>query len=320
MVDEAQENPATVAPDETPDLGAAARAESRREAWLGYALMLPALAIMIALVGYPTLYAIWLSFHHKLLAVKGAPFAGLENYVNVLGGELFWSSLLRTAIFTISVVTLKATLGMATALVLNERWPGRGLARAVVLLPWALPPLTAVLTWRFLFSDTSNVLNHLLQRVHLIDKPISWLGTAEYAMPAVILVNVWRGFPFFAITLLAGLVTIPRDLYDSAKVDGAGLVHRFTHITLPGLMPVLMVSLMLSSIWTFNEFTSVYLLTWGGPGEATTTIPIAAYLQAFVMGARNLSVAVVYPILTFPILIFLIWLLNRSMVKREDET
>ena len=185
---------------------------------LGFALMVPALAVIIGLVGYPTLYAIWISLHTKLLAVKDMPFVGIENYITVLTRGNFWPALCRTIYFTVVSVAIKVCIGMATALVLNESWPGRGLARAAVLLPWALPPLTAVVTWRFLFNDTTNVLNYILVKAHLIEKPILWLAKAEYAMPSAIIVSVWQGFPFFAITLLAGLSPIPDDLLDRKSV------------------------------------------------------------------------------------------------------
>lgn len=288
-----------------------------RDTVWGYGLMIPALILIGALVGYPTLYALWLSFHQKLLAVKGTPYVGLSNYAEVLQSKFFWTSLVRTVIYVTAAVAFKLFFGMATALALNEKWPGRIVSRAIVLLPWALPPLTVVLTWRFLLSDTTNVVNYLLMKAHLIDVPIPWLGTATYAFISAVAVNVWRGFPFFTITLLAGLSSIPQHLYDAAEVDGADTIQRFIHVTLPGVFPILIVTLMLSSIWTFNEFTSIWLLTWGGPGDATTTLPIAVYLEAFVKGTQNLSKAVIYTILVFPILFAMIWILNRSIARKE---
>jgi len=288
-----------------------------KDALLGYALMLPALAAILALVAYPTLYAVWMSFYRKLLGVPSIPFVGLDNYVAVLTGTLFWPSLARTIVFTVVAVAFKLVIGLATALVLNESWRGRGLARAVVLLPWALPPLTAVLTWRFLMSDATNVLNYILFKANLIETPIPWLYDPGWAMGSAIFINVWRGFPFFAITLLAGLAAVSHDLYDAAKVDGAAVFQRFWHVTVPGIFPVLMVSLTLSLIWTINEFGGIWLLTVGGPGEATTTLGVATYLVGFV-GVRNLSQAAVYSILAFPILIILIVVLNRAISAREE--
>ena len=289
-----------------------------KETVLGIALMVPALATIAGLIGYPTLYAIWISLHTKLLGVRDMPFVGLVNYAAVLTEGNFWPALGRTFYFTLASVAIKVCVGMATALVLNENWPGRGLARAAVLLPWALPPLTAVVTWRFLFNDTTNVLNYILVKAHLIEKPILWLAKAEYAMPSAIIVGVWQGFPFFAITLLAGLSPIPDDLYDAAKVDGAGIIHRFLFVSLPGVFPVLMVALTLSTIWTFNQFTVIWLLTTGGPGEATTTLPIAAYMESFAAGSKNLSKGAVYAVLTFPVLVGLVLLLNHFISSREE--
>jgi multiple sugar transport system permease protein len=279
--------------------------------------MLPALVAILALVAYPTFYAIGMSFYRKLLGAAEIPFVGLDNYITVLTGKLFWPSLVRTIVFTLFSVALKLVIGLVTALVLNETWRGRGLARAAVLLPWALPPLTAVLTWRFLMSDATNVLNYLLFKANLIQTPVPWLYDPEWAMGSIIFINVWRGFPFFAITLLAGLAAVSPDLYDAAKVDGAGIFQRFWNVTLPGIFPVLMVSLILSTIWTANEFGGIWLLTTGGPGQATTTLGVATYLVGFV-GVRNLSQAAVYSILAFPILIVLVILLSRAISAREE--
>jgi ABC-type sugar transport system permease subunit len=291
-----------------------------RDMWLGYALIFPALIAILALVAYPTVYAIWMSFHQKLLGGANVPYVGWENYVTVLSGDLFWPSLNRTIFYTVVSVAIKLVVGLITALVLNETWRGRGLVRAAVLLPWALPPLTAVLTWRFLLSDSSNVLNYMLRQAGLISRQLPWLYDPEWAMASVILVNVWRGFPFFAITLLAGLATVGHDLYDAAKVDGAGTLQRFWNVTVPGIFPVLLVSTTLSSIWTANEFAGIWLLTTGGPGTATATLGLTSYLVGFVQGARNMSQAAVYSILTFPILIALVVVLSRAVAAREEET
>ncbi len=295
------------------------RPPGTKDTLLGYGLILPALLAILALVAYPTLYAIWMSFHQKLLGGANVPYVGWENYVAVLGGDLFWSSLNRTVFYTVVSVAIKLVVGLITALVLNENWRGRGLARAAVLLPWALPPLTAVLTWRFLLSDSTNVLNYIFMQIGLVSKPVPWLYDPAWAMASAILVNVWRGFPFFAITLLAGLATVGGDLYDAAKVDGAGTLQRFWNVTVPGVLPVLLVSTTLSSIWTANEFAGIWLLTTGGPGTATATLGVTSYMVGFVQGARNMSQAAVYSILTFPILIGLVVVLSRAVVAREEE-
>ena len=195
---------------------------------------------------------------------------------------------------------------------------GGGWARAAVLLPWALPPLTAVVTWRFLFNDTTNVLNYILIKAHLIEKPILWLAKVEYAMPSAIIVGVWQGFPFFAITLLAGLSPIPDDLYDAAKVDGAGIIHRFLYVSLPAVFPVLMVAVTPVHHLDLQPVHRHLAADPGGTGEATTTLPIAAYQQAFVAGSKNLSRGAVYAVLTFPVLVILVLLLNHFISSREE--
>lgn len=288
-----------------------------RNALFGHALMLPALVAILGLVGYPTVYALWMTFYRKLLAVPLAPYIGLENYRTVLNGPLFWTALEHTLVFTVVSVALKLVIGLATALVLNEQWRGRGLARAAVLLPWALPPLTAVLTWRFLMSDSTSVLSYIFRKAHIIEDPIPWLYDPAWAMGSIILVNVWRGFPFFAITLLAGLAGVSQDQYEAAEVDGAGVISRFWHVTVPGIFPVLTVSLTLSLIWTINEFGGIWLLTGGGPGTETTTLGVATYVVGFA-GVRNLSQAAVYSILAFPIMFVLVIVLSKAIAKREE--
>jgi len=274
---------------------------------------------VFAVVAYPTAYAIWMSFHKFIIGQLDRPYVGFANYIAVIGKPFFWESFLRSVNYVAVAIPLKFLFGLITALVLNEKFRGRGWLRALVLIPWALPPLTSVMTWKFIFHDTTAVLSTFLMYINIIERPISFLGLPQYAMNSAIVVNVWRGFPFFAITLLAGLSPIPDELYDAAKVDGANAIQRFFAVTLPSVWPVALVSLILSTIWTLNEFPSIYLLTEGGPFRSTMTLALSGYFTAFVHGSRQMSQAVIYSLGLVPLMVGLIAFLARAMAKREEQ-
>jgi multiple sugar transport system permease protein len=290
----------------------------RPEARMGYLLYLPAGLVLLLLVGYPASYALYQSLFDKVLVVRDAPFVGLQNYIKVASLSEFWPVWRFTAVYTATCVFFKLVLGMATALMLHEPLRGRGLMRGLILLPWALPTLSTAVIWRWLFSDTFNVVNYVLLKSGLISTSIPWLYGVFYAPITLILANVWRGFPFFTITLLAGLQPIPEDRYDAAKVDGANVFQRFWHVTLPGVAPVLAITTLLSTIWTFNDFDLPWLLTRGGPGYATTNLPVLAYLTGLT-GRYSISQAVSIGVMSTPILIVLILLLSRYLALREAE-
>ena len=293
---------------------------SERRNWiLAWCLVAPTLILVFAVVAYPTAYAIWMSFHKFIIGQLDRPYVGFDNYIAVIGEPFFWESFLRSVNYVGVAIPLKFLFGLITALVLNEKFRGRGWLRALVLIPWALPPLTSVMTWKFIFHDTTAVLSTFLMYINIIERPISFLGLPQYAMNSAIVVNVWRGFPFFAITLLAGLSPIPDELYDAAKVDGANSIQRFFAVTLPSLWPVALVSLILSTIWTLNEFPSIYLLTEGGPFRSTMTLALSGYFTAFVHGSRHMSQAVIYSLGLVPLMVGLIAFLARAMAKREEQ-
>jgi len=286
---------------------------------LAWCLVAPTLILVFAVVAYPTAYAIWMSFHKFIIGQLDRPYVGFANYIAVIGKPFFWESFLRSVNYVAVAIPLKFLFGLITALVLNEKFRGRGWLRALVLIPWALPPLTSVMTWKFIFHDTTAVLSTFLMYINIIERPISFLGLPQYAMNSAIVVNVWRGFPFFAITLLAGLSPIPDELYDAAKVDGANAIQRFFAVTLPSVWPVALVSLILSTIWTLNEFPSIYLLTEGGPFRSTMTLALSGYFTAFVHGSRQMSQAVIYSLGLVPLMVGLIAFLARAMAKREEQ-
>src|SRR5713101_921809 len=289
---------------------------ARDEAVFGYGLLLPAAALIVVLVGIPFLRALWLSFHRKLLGSDDAPWIGLQNYASLLSDVVFWQAVKNTFVFTVGSIGTKLAIGLVIALILNEALPLRGLWRSIVMLPYAMPTLVSVLVWKWMYNDVAGVLDYLALQTKLADHPILWLGDPAIAMPAVIAVNVWRGFPFFVITILAGLQTVPQELYDAAKVDGAGVWARFSKVTLPGILPVVAVTTLFSAILTFNDFSIIWILTQGGPGNATQVLSTLTYRIS--IPGLELGKGVAVSVLMLPIMVGLILLLNRFISRREE--
>jgi ABC-type sugar transport system permease subunit len=245
------------------------------------ALLAPTVLLLVGLVLYPFLYAIWLGFTDKTVGSTGQ-FIGLANFRYVIAWPQFSAALVNTVVFTVAAVAIKFVLGMAVALVLNQRIRGRNFFRAFLLLPWVMPAFVVYLVWRWLYDPLSGLLNQALLDVGLIAGPIAFLSERSTAMASVIIAHVWRAFPFFAISFLAGMQTIGQELYDSAQVDGASRWQQFHYITLPGLYHIIGVVLLLSTIWTANAFEPVYLLTGGGPSDATMVYTLLVYLMGMV--------------------------------------
>ena len=294
----------------------ALRVPRSSDAWFGYALLLPAVALITVLIGYPFVRALWLSFHKKLLGAAAAPWIGLGNYESLLRDPRFWAAVKNVFIFTGASVALKLLIGLVVALILHEALPLRNLWRSIVLLPYAMPTLVSVLIWKWMYNDTAGVLNYLLTETNIRQGPMLWLADPGKAMASVIAVNVWRGFPFFVLTLLAGLQAVPQDLYEAAKVDGAGVWARFRAVTLPGILPVMAVVTLFSTILTFNDFAIIWVLTRGGPGNATDVLATLTYKIA--IPGLELGKGVAVSVLMLPILVVLIVLLNRFISRREE--
>jgi len=288
------------------------RSLARDEAVFGYMLLLPAAVLIVVLVGVPFLNALWLSFHRKLLGAQDAPWIGLQNYATLLLDSTFWLAVRNTFVFTVGSIGCKLVIGLVIALILNEALPLRALWRSIVLLPYAMPTLVSVLVWKWMYNDVAGVLNYI------VGQHVLWLGDPNIAMPAVIAVNVWRGFPFFVITFLAGLQTVPQELYDAAKVDGGGVWARFRHVTIPGILPIIAVTTLFSAILTFNDFSIIWILTQGGPGNATNVLATLTYKIA--IPGLELGKGVAVSVLMLPILVVMIVLLTRFISRREEVT
>ncbi len=202
------------------------------------------------------------------------------------------------------------------ALILNVNFKGRNITRALLLIPWTLPNVVAVLNWRWIFSDIGGVANQLLRIIGVTDQNIVWFGDATLAFVCIVIVNVWRGTPFFGISILAQLQTIPVDYYEAASIDGASKWKQFIHITLPEIKNVIYLSALMSTIWTLNEFESVWLLTGGGPNRATEVVNIYSYKTA--MSSMQLGKGVTVSVLLMPVLLILIGFISRKMFAKES--
>jgi multiple sugar transport system permease protein len=247
-----------------------------------WALLAPALLATTVVVFLPVLVTLWMSLHRIVLfQPRVTPFIGLANYFSLFRDPAFWMSLGHSLVWVIGGVSLQFSLGFAAALLLNRRFAWRGLARALIVVPWALPSVIIGLIWTWMLDFNLGVINALLVRSGLLAHPIAWLAQPVTAMAAVILALTWQGFPFFAVTLLAGLQGIPREHYEAAAIDGAGTVRSFWHITLPGLAPVMATALLLRMIWVANSLDLIFVMTGGGPGTATETLPLYAFLKAW---------------------------------------
>ena len=240
-----------------------------RESILGPVFVTPALILLVLLVLYPFVMALYFSLSNAFIG-RPSEFVGIRNFVKLWDSDAFRQTFQNAFVFTGIAVVFKVVLGIALALLLNEQLWFKRMIRGAVLLPWVIPTALSTLGWWWMFNSLYSVVNWTGIALGIMDPPgPNWLGQKYYAMAAVITVNVWRGLPFFAITILAGLVAIPKELYEAAHADGAGAGARFWHITLPLLKPVLAVVVLFSTIFTFSDFNIVYVLTRGGPINST---------------------------------------------------
>ena len=278
---------------------------------LGLLFVLPIVVLVLALVAYPFCYAIYLSMTRKFVGMPPV-FVGLENYIRLASDGFFQRAVWNSVIFVFGSVIFKLVLGMAMALVLTSRIRFRSLLTGILLVPWVAPTVVSALNFLWIYDGSLGVLNYLLVKVfRILPQGVGWLSEAGTAMAAVIFVNIWRGFPFFGISFLAGMKAIPAELYEAASVDGANAFQRFVHVTLPGLRNIVIIVVLLSTIWTFNDFAIVYILTKGGPGGATMVLPVFTYELAF--GAQRLGDAIAVALYMLPPLAVVIIVLARHM-------
>ena len=299
-------------------LHAPGRRERFRQWWeqehvFGYGLILPALVLLGCLVAYPFGMAVYFSLSDYWVGSPGS-FVGLGNFREILANDVFRQTVQNSFVFTALALTLKTVLGVWLAVLLARDVRGKRLLRGAVLLPWVIPTALSTLGWWWMFDSLYSVVNWTAIRLGVMSAPgPNWLGQSAWAMAAVVIVNTWRGLPFFAITVLAGLISIPREFYEAAAVDGATSRQRFWHVTLPLLKPVLAVVILFSTIFTFSDFNIVYVLTRGGPVNTTHLFATLAY-QIGLQGG-NLGQGAAISLFLFPMLAMVVFLQLRYIRK-----
>lgn len=288
---------------------------NKRDTKFAYAINAPLIIYLVCILVGPVLWGIYMSFTNKIIG-GDATFIGLQNYISLLQDAEYRRSILNTLVFTAISIVGKLFFGVLMALALNVEFKGRNVVRALLMIPWTLPNIVAVLNWRWIFSSTGGIANYLLKSLHLIDKDLIWFGSAGLAMATCVIANVWRGTPFFGVSILAKLQTISKDGYEAAAIDGANIWQRFRYITLPEIKDVIMLSTLMSTIWTLNEFESIWLMTGGGPNGATETMNVFSYQTA--MRSMMLGKGIAVSVIAMPVLIILISLISRRMLKDEE--
>jgi multiple sugar transport system permease protein len=284
------------------------------EWFLGPVFVTPALLLILLLVAYPFCIALWFALSNAFIG-RPSHWIGLRNFIALWDSDAFRQTFQNAFVFTGAAVALKIVLGISLALLLNQQLWFKRVIRGAVLLPWVIPTALSTLGWWWMFSSLYSVVNWTGLALGLMDPPgPNWLGQKYYAMTAVVTVNVWRGLPFFAITILAGLVSIPRELHEAAQADGAGPVGRFWYVTLPLLRPVLAIVVLFSTIFTFSDFNIVYVLTHGGPINSTHLFATLARQVGLESGQIGQGAAI--SLYLFPVLVFVVWAQLR-FVRRQ---
>jgi multiple sugar transport system permease protein len=303
-----------------PGVAAWWRTPTARRFLFGYALLAPAVLYVGLLVGVPFLFSLYLAMSNATVGDPVAEFVGLANFRAALESTTFYVALRNTLVFTAGAGVLKALLGTTLAFLLSQPFAGRRLVRALVVIPFTLPIAISVLGWKWMFDSQFSVLNWALSRLGLIggygsaDWPV-WLGEPHLALISVMFVNVWRGFPFSAIVLLAGMTSVPPEVIDSAKVDGAGFLQRFRKIIVPMIAPILFIGAAFDTVFTLSDLSIVYLLTNGGPDGATEILPTLAYNTGIRAGALGRGAAI--SLFLFPLLLPAMVVLLRTLRRRQ---
>jgi multiple sugar transport system permease protein len=279
-----------------------------------YVFLAPLLVVLLGLAAYPLLDGIWTSFTSRAVGRPGA-FIGLENFSRLTADPVFRIALVNSALLTIGAVMMKLLIGLAAAVLLTQEFPLRNLVRALAFLPWAVPGLVAALGWRWLLDEQSGVVNAWLLGLGLTSEPVDWLSDPRIGMLSIGLATVWQGLPFFIMMFVGAMMTIPPELYEAAAIDGASGWAQFCNVTVPSIMDVIAVTVMLSLIWTFNSFNTVFVLTGGGPANRTQILPTLAYQYGLQRSELGHGAAVI--VFVLPIFAGIIVLLTRRMLHEK---
>jgi multiple sugar transport system permease protein len=288
------------------------RATVERESVFSWMIVTPPVLFLMLFLGYPFFYGVYLSFFQREVA-RPATFVGFGNFVKLSQDPIFWLAVKNTILFTAVATVLKASLGLAMALVMNQDFKMKAFPRAMLLLPFIVPTVLSTVAWQWIFDPGMGLFNRLLMISGLAKTGPSWLGNPTLAMVSIIMVNTWRGLPFFGISILAGLQTIPTELHESATIDGAGTWGRFWYVTLPSLLPVIFIVTTFSIVITFFDFQLVYVLTGGGPANSTHLM--ATYAYSISMGAGQMGLGSAVALSMVPVLGLLLAVLTFYVRK-----
>ncbi len=256
--------------------------KTTRDNVIGYSMILPALLLLVVIGIVPIVITVSYSFQYKVLTDPlDTHFVGLDNYVTLLSSKLFWEVLRNTFVFAVLSMVFELVIGFIGAMLMNSAKKFVGVIRTAVLIPWAIPGIIIAYMFSFMFNDQLGVVNQLLQTVHLIDAPVSWLTNGTTAMLAVVLADTWKQFPYISLMIFAGLQTIPKDVYEAAQIDGAGKAATFFRITLPNLKGILLIVLLFRTMGAIRIFDIIFGITGGGPANSTATLLFQAYKYLF---------------------------------------
>jgi len=286
-----------------------------RKKSLPYVLVLPMVVMMTIVILYPVIKTVGMSFFENYLARPSVnPFVGLKHYLNFFDNKYFINSIIITIKYVAITVLLRFVIGLIAALLLNENVKGVGIVRSIVVIPWAMPVVVVCLLFVQMFDFQYGIFNYMLTSIGIIKEPVKWLSDKNLALPVAMFVNIWKGWPWVAIMLLAGLQGIQKEQYEAAEIDGAGYFKQFWYVTLPTLKPVTLTVFILLMVWTIKDFDIVYVLNKGGPAHATEHITIFIYQKAFEalrMGEAS-AAGVLVLIVTMIFTIFYLRLLDRT--------
>jgi multiple sugar transport system permease protein len=285
----------------------------RRE-WTAYLFLSPGLVLFFTFTLFSLGFSLYLSFHEWNILDPRKPYVGFENYRDLLHDDRFGQAVVNTAYFTFASIPITMALGLGVALLLDQQIRARGLFRTLYYLPVITPLVVASIVWKWIYNADYGFLNYYLQQAGLIDSPLFWLSDKNLAMPAVIAMNVWKGVGFDMVVFLAGLQAIPEELYEAAKVDGAGRWQRFRRVTLPLLSPTFIFLIIIGVIFSFQVFTQIFVMTNGGPVDRTTTVVYYMYLTAFKFFEMGYATAIAYALFA---MIFIFTLLQMRFYRRE---
>lgn len=296
----------------------------RYKAWKNiskYLYLLPAATVVLLVIGYPLVRAIVVSFFEFNPLSDNMTFAGLSNYATILKDSVFQRAIYNSLVWTFGCVALQTIFGMLGAVLLNQDFKGRGIVRGLTLIPWATPSVLAAMMWMWILDGNYGVLNDLLMKIGIIGQPIPWISLMDTAMPSLMLIDIWQGIPFFAVMVLAAMQTIPGDLVEAAKLDGASPWKTFWLVKFPIILPTLLITIVLRLVWTASYMDLMLVITQGGPAYSTLTIPLSAYFKAYseLKFGQATAMAVIQAVALFGVVLVYLRILAKQGVLGNEK-